>query len=80
MSQRSRNLTLYRRAQGERQAHTKPTFRGILGGTLFDLGKVFKDRAAEVAAIRINATGGASLAIALLLTAIAHTWAVWVWS
>lgn len=52
----------------------------ILGGTLFFLAKAFKDHWREVAAIRITATGWATLAIALGVTLLAHTWSGWVWT
>lgn len=52
----------------------------ILGGTLFFLGKTLKDCAAEVAAIRMDATGWLTLALAFLLTLLAHIWAARVWA
>lgn len=52
----------------------------IVGGTLFFLGKVLKDRAQEVAAIRIDRAGWANLAIALFITLLAHTWSGLVWA
>ena len=52
----------------------------ILGGTLFFLAKALKDHWQEVAAIRITATGWATLAIALGVTLLAHTWSGWVWT
>lgn len=59
----------------------KPYLRWvILGGTLFFLATALKEHAAEVAAIRITRSGWTNLAIALLLTLLAHTWAGWVWS
>jgi len=59
----------------------KPYLRWtIVGGTLFFLAKVLKDRAAEVAAIRISAVGWASLALAIGVTLLAHIWSGWVWS
>jgi uncharacterized membrane protein YbhN (UPF0104 family) len=59
----------------------KPYLRWvILGGTLFFLATALKDHWQEVAAIRIAGSGWASLAIALLITLLAHTWAGWVWS
>jgi len=58
----------------------KPYLRWvIIGGTLFFLLKALKDHASEVAAIRIDGAGWVSLAIALLVTIIAHTWSGWVW-
>ncbi|MCU0518477.1 MAG: UPF0104 family protein [Oscillatoria sp. Prado101] len=52
----------------------------ILGGTLFFLGKTLKDCAAEVAAIRIDATDKLTLGLAFLLTLLAHIWAARVWA
>ncbi len=52
----------------------------ILGGTLFFLAKALKDNWQEVAAIRIEALGWATLAIALGVTLLAHIWAGWVWT
>jgi hypothetical protein len=52
----------------------------ILGGTLFFLAKAFKDNWQEVAAIRIEAIGWATLAIALGITLLAHIWSGWVWT
>jgi hypothetical protein len=58
----------------------KPYLRWvILGGTLFFLIKAFKDHWREVAAIRIDATGWATVAIAFLITFLAHVWAGLVW-
>jgi uncharacterized membrane protein YbhN (UPF0104 family) len=59
----------------------KPFLRwAILGGTLFFLGKTLKDCAAEVAAIRMDSTGGLTLVFAFLLTLLAHIWAARVWA
>lgn len=59
----------------------KPYLRWVvLGGTLFFLAQAFNKHAAEVVAIRITSSGWTNLAIALLLTLLAHTWAGWVWS
>lgn len=59
----------------------KPYLRWvILGGTLFFLAQALKKHAAEVAAMRMTSAGWTNLAIALLLTLLAHTWAGWVWS
>lgn len=59
----------------------KPFLRWvILGGSLFFLGKVLKDNWQQVAAIRVNSTGWACLAIALGFTLLAHICAGWVWS
>lgn len=52
----------------------------ILGGTLFFLVKAFKNNWQEVAAIRIEALGWATLAIALGVTLLAHIWSGWVWT
>lgn len=52
----------------------------ILGLTLFFLAKVLKDRWREVALIRINSTGLIMLAIALVITLLAHIWSGWVWT
>jgi hypothetical protein len=52
----------------------------IVGGTLFFLGKVLKDRAQEVAAIRIDNAGWTNLVIALIVTLLAHTWSGLVWA
>ncbi|HEY9692701.1 MAG TPA: hypothetical protein V6D15_10870 [Oculatellaceae cyanobacterium] len=58
----------------------KPYLRWvIIGGTLFFLLQALKDHASEVAAIRVNGGGWVTLAIALLVTIIAHTWSGWVW-
>lgn len=59
----------------------KPYLRWfILGGTLFFLIKTLKDNWQEVAAIRIDSSGWGCLAIALILTLLAHTWAGFVWN
>jgi hypothetical protein len=52
----------------------------VLGGTLFFLAKALKDHWQEVAAIRIDAVGWASLVIALGITLLAHVWSGWVWT
>lgn len=52
----------------------------ILGGTLFFLAKALKDHWQEVALIRIDAAGWATLAIALGVTLLAHIWSGWVWT
>ncbi|MBW4650083.1 MAG: flippase-like domain-containing protein [Kastovskya adunca ATA6-11-RM4] len=58
----------------------KPYLRWvILGGTLFFLLKTLKDHWQEAAAIRIEPTGWAILAIALSVTLTAHIWSGWVW-
>jgi uncharacterized membrane protein YbhN (UPF0104 family) len=62
-------------------ARIKPYLRWfILGGVLFFLVKTVKDRFAEVAAIRVDANGWGILAIAVLVTIIAHIWSGWVWT
>lgn len=62
-------------------ARIKPYLRWfILGGVLFFLVKTVKDRFAEVAAIRVDANGWGILAIAVLVTIIAHVWSGWVWT
>ena len=58
----------------------KPYLRwAILGGTLFFLLKEFINHWQEVAAIRIDAAGWTNLAIALIVTLLAHIWAGLVW-
>jgi uncharacterized membrane protein YbhN (UPF0104 family) len=52
----------------------------ILGGTLFFIGKAFKDHWLEVSAIRIDAPEWSILTIATGVTLLAHTWAGWVWT
>ncbi|MEY2858903.1 MAG: hypothetical protein RLZZ74_3216 [Cyanobacteriota bacterium] len=62
-------------------ARIKPYLRWfILGGVLFFLVKTVKDRFAEVAAIRVDANGWGMLAIAVIVTIIAHVWSGWVWT
>lgn len=59
----------------------KPYLRWvILGGTLFFLVKTFKNNWHEVATIQITSSGWTNLAIAWLLTLLAHVWSGWVWS
>ncbi|MBW4615921.1 MAG: flippase-like domain-containing protein [Desmonostoc vinosum HA7617-LM4] len=59
----------------------KQIFRWIvLGGTLFFVGKAIKDHWLEVNAIRIDGVGWAILAIATVITLLAHTWAGWIWT
>lgn len=59
----------------------KPYIRWvILGGTLFFIAKAFKDHWRDVAGIRIDPQGWAMLAIALLVTLLAHIWSGWVWT
>lgn len=58
----------------------KPYLRWfILGGTLFFLAKALKDNWQQVAAIRIDNNGWIFLAIALIVTIIAHLWSSVVW-
>lgn len=52
----------------------------ILSCTLFFLAKALKDHWQEVAAVRIDALGWATLVIALGVTLLAHTWSGWVWT
>jgi glycosyltransferase 2 family protein len=62
-------------------SHLKPYLRWlILGGTLFFIASTLRQHWQEVAAIRISPAGYGSLAIALLITLLAHTWSGWVWS
>ncbi|MBW4515631.1 MAG: flippase-like domain-containing protein [Timaviella obliquedivisa GSE-PSE-MK23-08B] len=59
----------------------KPYLRWIiLGGTIFFIASAIRQNWQEVAAIRITATGYLKLAIALLVTLLAHIWSGWVWS
>jgi len=51
----------------------------IFGGALFFLAQAVRRHWAEVAQIRIDATGWGLLAIALLITLVAHIWTGWVW-
>lgn len=61
--------------------YLKPYLRWvIIIGVLFFLSKALNDHAAEVAAIKISTGGWVCLAIALLVTLVAHAWAGWVWS
>ena len=52
----------------------------ILGGTVFFIASAIHQNWQEVAAIRISATGYLNLAIAFLITLLAHIWSGWVWS
>ncbi|WP_445635102.1 lysylphosphatidylglycerol synthase domain-containing protein [Nostoc sp. DSM 114161] len=52
----------------------------ILGGTIFFLGKALKDNWIQVTAIRIDGVGWGIMAIATVVTLMAHTWAGWVWT
>ena len=59
----------------------KPYLRWfILGGVLFFLITTIKDRFAEVAAVRIDTKGWFVLAIAVIITILAHVWSGWVWT
>jgi len=59
----------------------KPYLRWvILGGTVFFIASAIHQNWQQVAAIRIAAAGYLNLAIALLLTLLAHIWSGWVWS
>ncbi|MDG2614622.1 UPF0104 family protein [Thermoleptolyngbya sichuanensis A183] len=51
----------------------------IFGGALFFLAQAVRRHWAEVAQIRIEGAGWRLLAIALLITLIAHLWTGWVW-
>jgi glycosyltransferase 2 family protein len=62
-------------------ARVKPYLRWlILGGVLFFLVETVKDRLVEVATIRIDAYDWLILAIAIVVTIIAHVWSGWVWT
>lgn len=52
----------------------------ILVGTVFFLAKALHEHWQEVAAIRVSATGWATLAIALGVTLLAHIWSALVWT
>ncbi len=59
----------------------KPYFPLVtLGGTLLFLARAIKEHASEVAAIKIDAIAWVTLAIALGVTMLAHTWSGWVWT
>ncbi len=59
----------------------KPYLRWfILGATLFFLFKTFKDNFQEVADISLDSQAWLFLAIALIITLLAHVWSGWVWS
>ena len=59
----------------------KPYLRWIiLGGTVFFIASAIHRHWQEVAAIRITTAGYFNLAIALLVTLLAHIWSGWVWS
>ena len=62
-------------------AQIKPYLRWfILGGVLFFLLKTIKDRLGEIVAVSIDRQGYFILAIALLITIMAHIWSGWVWT
>ena len=59
----------------------KPYLRWvILGATLFFLVTTLKDNWQEVTQVRFQSGGWVYLAIAFLLTFVAHFWSAWVWS
>lgn len=59
----------------------KPYLRWIIfGGTLFFILKAFKDNWQNVAAVKIEPRGWLILAIALMITLLAHIWSGWVWT
>lgn len=59
----------------------KPYLRWvILGGTLVFLIKTISAHWQEVMDVRVTQTGWIDLAIALLITFLAHVWSGWVWS
>ncbi len=59
----------------------KPYLRWvILGATLFFLVNTFKNHWREVTQIDLQSLGWGYLAIAFLLTFLAHFWSAWVWS
>jgi glycosyltransferase 2 family protein len=63
------------------KSRLKPFLRWlILGGTLFFIATALHRHWQEVAAIRITAIGYGVLAIALLVTLLAHLWSGFVWS
>ena len=62
-------------------AQIKPYLRWfIFGGVLFFLLKTIKDRFGEIVAVSIERQGYFLLAIALLITIVAHIWSGWVWT
>lgn len=62
-------------------AAVKPYLRWfIFGGTLFFLLKTFKDRFAQISEISIDRQGWLLVAIALVVTLLAHIWSAWVWT
>ncbi len=59
----------------------KPYLRWfILGGTLFFLVKVFKDRWQEITAVKLVFSDWLLLFAALCVTLLAHIWSGWVWT
>ncbi|NJR62480.1 MAG: UPF0104 family protein [Cyanobacteria bacterium CRU_2_1] len=59
----------------------KPYLRWlILGATLFFVVSTLRQHWNEVTALRLNATGYATLTVALGVTLFAHIWSGWVWS
>lgn len=70
----------HKRGVAQWMARVKPYLRWvILGGTLVFVGHTLRLHWQEVAAIRIDSQGWGLLAIALLVTLVAHVWAGWVW-
>ncbi|MCU0570322.1 MAG: lysylphosphatidylglycerol synthase domain-containing protein [Oculatellaceae cyanobacterium Prado106] len=62
-------------------ARLKPYLRWVfLGVALFFIGSALSRHWGEVASIRLTVAGYGRLAIALLITLLAHTWSGWVWS
>lgn len=58
----------------------KPYLRWvILGGTLFFVAKTLKDNWQEVVELEISARTWPVLALALVITLLAHVWSGWVW-
>lgn len=62
-------------------ARVKPYLRWfILGGTLFFLLDTFKEGFAEISHLTIDRQGWWLVAIALIVTLLAHIWSGWVWT
>ena len=62
-------------------SRVKPYLRWfILGGTLFFLLDTFKERFAEISHLTIDRQGWWLVAIALIVTLLAHIWSGWVWT
>lgn len=63
------------------RSRLKPLLRWVvLGLVLFVLATVLRDHWQDIAAIRVDAAGWRCLAIALMITLLAHICAGWVWS